>query len=204
MIQWQLQSGSTLLFLQYLYTSATCPLLPFPSLSLQRYKIDTNKVIAALFGHRGKGEFSTGIFGRLVAYFGTVENQCRGSLHLHMLLWLQGVTPASVREYIQDPEQERHFIAFLESIIRERLPDKMGEREEAPACYRCPDPDESTFEEKFESYLGDVVMKSNIHKHTKTCYKYLKKGQPLVCRLDYGRKIQASTYCDDYTGGIFS
>ncbi|PCH40663.1 hypothetical protein WOLCODRAFT_168087 [Wolfiporia cocos MD-104 SS10] len=32
-----------------------------------------------------------GIFGRVSAYFGTVESQNRGTLHLHMLLWLLGV-----------------------------------------------------------------------------------------------------------------
>ncbi len=32
-----------------------------------------------------------GVFGRVRAYFGAVEAQGRGSLHLHMLLWLANV-----------------------------------------------------------------------------------------------------------------
>ena len=36
-----------------------------------------------------------GVLGHTKAYFGTVENQDRGSLHLHLLIWLNhGSTPA--------------------------------------------------------------------------------------------------------------
>lgn len=32
-----------------------------------------------------------GVFGRVAAYFGTVESQSRGTLHLHLLVWLKHV-----------------------------------------------------------------------------------------------------------------
>ena len=41
------------------------------------------------------------VLGQVKAYFGTVENQGRGSLHLHMLIWLDHkYTPAQLRENI--------------------------------------------------------------------------------------------------------
>lgn len=160
-------------------------------------------VLSALFGCKGKGQFGLGIFGELCAYFAVVENQMRGSLHIHIVLWLLGVTPDAVRTYVQDPAQERRLVTFLESIVTEQLPQALtGIRSEPAACYRCPDPDEPNFEKNFEGYLTDVVLTSNIHKHTATCYKYVKDKQPKICRLDYGRRVYAQTTVDDYTGGI--
>jgi len=34
------------------------------------------------------------IFGKAASYIGVVESQNQGSLHLHMLLWLQDALPA--------------------------------------------------------------------------------------------------------------
>ena len=95
-------------------------------------------MLEALFGHKKfkkKRFFRSGIFGKLAAYFGVVENQTRGSLHLHIILWLLGITPDSVRAFVQDPEQERQLVAFLESIVRELLPAKRSEHPEKPECY---------------------------------------------------------------------
>ena len=44
-----------------------------------------------------------GILGHVSAYFGTVESQGRGTLHLHLLLWLDGVLSADdMCEWLKD------------------------------------------------------------------------------------------------------
>ncbi|CAF4393037.1 unnamed protein product [Rotaria sp. Silwood2] len=44
-----------------------------------------------------------GVLGPVKAYFGTVESQGRGSLHLHLLIWLDhDMKPADMKEKIQD------------------------------------------------------------------------------------------------------
>ena len=46
-----------------------------------------------------------GIYGDTSSYYGTVEQQGRLTLHLHMLLWIRGaLTPQEIRDRIMDTE----------------------------------------------------------------------------------------------------
>ncbi|MCW5954917.1 MAG: hypothetical protein KIT69_21895, partial [Propionibacteriaceae bacterium] len=57
-------------------------------------------ILQSLAGWKG-GTFGRGVFGRLCAFFGTVETQGRGSLHLHMLMWLKGLNAEYVSQILQ-------------------------------------------------------------------------------------------------------
>ena len=63
-----------------------------------------------------------GVLGPVKAYFGTVESQGRGSLHLHLLIWLDhDMTPADMKEKIQNATFREKLKAYLEDIIKEDL-----------------------------------------------------------------------------------
>ena len=63
-----------------------------------------------------------GVLGPIKAYFGTVESQGRGSLHLHLLIWLDhDMTPVDMRTSIQNATFCEKLIAYLEDIIKEDL-----------------------------------------------------------------------------------
>ncbi|CAF1442322.1 unnamed protein product [Adineta steineri] len=63
-----------------------------------------------------------GVVGSVKAYFGTVESQGRGSLHLHLLIWLNhDLKPADMKNKLQDPSFRENLIAYLEDIIKEDL-----------------------------------------------------------------------------------
>ena len=65
-----------------------------------------------------------GVLGSMKAYFGTVENQGRGSLHLHLLVWLEhDMKPADMKEKIRDANFRDKLKAYLEDIIKEDLDD---------------------------------------------------------------------------------
>jgi len=65
-----------------------------------------------------------GVLGPIKAYFGTVESQGRGSLHLHLLIWLDhDMKPTDMKEKIQDVTFRNKLIAYLEDIIKEDLDD---------------------------------------------------------------------------------
>ena len=62
------------------------------------------------------------VLGPVKAYFGTVESQGRGSLHLHMLIWLDHqYSPAQLRENIKDERFRNNLRDYLEDIISEDL-----------------------------------------------------------------------------------
>ena len=65
-----------------------------------------------------------GVVGPIKAYFGTVKSQGRGSLHLHLLAWLDhDMKPADLKEKIQDSDFRERLIAYLEDIVKEDLDD---------------------------------------------------------------------------------
>ncbi|KAF7976392.1 hypothetical protein HWV62_6777 [Athelia sp. TMB] len=66
----------------------------------------------------GVGEGRDGLFGRTSSYYGTVEQQGRLTLHLHLLLWIRGsLTPQEIRDRIMEPDGEFQglMVNYLES-----------------------------------------------------------------------------------------
>src|ERR1700735_396600 len=63
-----------------------------------------------------------GVLGPIKAYFGTVESQGRGYLHLHLLIWLDhDLKPADMKEKIQNADFREKLKAYLQDIIKEDL-----------------------------------------------------------------------------------
>ncbi|KIN97466.1 hypothetical protein M404DRAFT_89377, partial [Pisolithus tinctorius Marx 270] len=65
-----------------------------------------------------------GLFGKCIGYYGTVEAQGRGTLHCHMLLWVQGhPNPERLQTMMID---DKHFkdllFTWLEDLIKCELP----------------------------------------------------------------------------------
>ena len=59
------------------------------------------------------------MYGDTSTYYGTVEQQGRLTLHLHMLLWIRGaLTPHEIQDQIMDPESDfqKKLVEYLESV----------------------------------------------------------------------------------------
>ncbi|CAF4642289.1 unnamed protein product, partial [Rotaria socialis] len=113
-----------------------------------------------------------GVLGPTKAYFGTVESQGRGSLHLHLLIWLKHeYTPAQLKENIQNQDFRDNLLKYLEDVVKEDL-DLFREEandgtsttsdisvsiqetgpitdEVVPACLSTPNPDSGDFHRIF-------------------------------------------------------
>ena len=67
----------------------------------------------------GVGSDHQGAYGDTEAYYGTVEQQGRLALHLHLLLWIRGsLSPQEIRDRIMDPESsfQKRLVEYLESV----------------------------------------------------------------------------------------
>ncbi len=173
------------------------------------------------------GRPGRGLFGNCSAYFGTVEAQGRGTLHCHMLIWLEGhPSPQRMRELMVDSEQyQQDMFHWLESIIKSELLGTRTVVEEVggvalprprfeddarahPGCLPLPSivgmPQEE-FEEDFERVVNDLVKAFNWHQHTETCWKYLRRSDPrddAHCRMRMDGTTRAESAVDEETGSI--
>jgi hypothetical protein len=98
-----------------------------PSYSERARMVARNPVACARFFHvlvqafiqtvLRKGSPTPGLFGHTAAYYGTVEEQGRLALHLHLLLWIKGsLSPQQIRDrLLSDPNVFRQdLIHWLE------------------------------------------------------------------------------------------
>ncbi|EAU80832.2 hypothetical protein CC1G_04942 [Coprinopsis cinerea okayama7 len=98
-----------------------------------------------------------GIFGVVESYIGTVEAQGRGTLHLHMLLWLRDAPPPSVlKEIIKSEEFRERVKEFISTTIHADIDGKNNRQVKAlprdgECSYARPThPDDPEYDTKFQ------------------------------------------------------
>ncbi|VDB96204.1 unnamed protein product [Peniophora sp. CBMAI 1063] len=175
------------------------------------------------------GDPRPGLFGRCTAYYGTVEAQGRGTLHLHMVLWLEGnPNPQRLRDRMNSNDQFRtRMFKWLEDIIRCELPDDErvfkgdAEKLKKPQTESAGDPriwpvpllrefedsaeSEAIFESNFTDAVRSLAVSCNWHEHTETCWKHLKPKQPrdsAHCRMRHTGAVREATALDPETESI--
>ena len=86
------------------------------------HPVSTARFFHLLIANILKCMVEKGVLGPTKAYFGTVENQGRGSLHLHILIWLDhDLTPSQLKDSIKDVSFRKGLLNYLEDIIKEDL-----------------------------------------------------------------------------------
>src|SRR6202167_2941684 len=82
----------------------------------------------------GVNQEHLGLYGKTAAYYATVEQQGRLTLHLHMLLWiLNSLSPQEIRDRIMDPNSDfqKKIVEYLESVhVGEFMTGNMNEVKE--------------------------------------------------------------------------
>jgi hypothetical protein len=101
-----------------------------------------------------------GLMGLVSAYFGVVELQGRGTLHLHLLLWLMNTPSAKQMEKLLEEEEFRSkIIAYIKANLRAYLPGlesaesiKQIPIEKDIAYNRPPNPDSLEFKDEIRAF----------------------------------------------------
>jgi len=141
-----------------------------------------------------------GILGHVSTYFGVVETNGRGMLHLHCLIWLMGnLDFVNLRErLLHDSDFSLQMVEYLDSVIYECIDstDIVTSNDSFPSTedFACDD----TYEKELQSYANAVAAKRQVHseKHNSTCFKYCKKGER-QCRFSFPRPKVDASYVDD-------
>ncbi|KAI0715432.1 hypothetical protein C8Q76DRAFT_596062, partial [Earliella scabrosa] len=174
------------------------------------------------------GAKERGLFGKCIAYYGTVEAQARGTLHCHMLIWLEGhPSPQQMRDAMMNSEQyQADLFRWLESLIkcellgttavvdepdgrpltRKKVQESAGEIH--PGTMAGPQLNELSddeFTQQYTNHVNELVKQYNWHEHTETCWKYLKRGESRSnsnCRMRMDGITRAQTSIDPETGSV--
>ena len=129
-----------------------------------------------------------GILRDVVAYFGVVEAQGRGTLHLHMLMWLAGTPDCDkMEEMLRSQEFRDKIKRYIHANVRAHLgnltsADMKTMAKEAQLAYsRPPHPDEDNWEEANHLFERRLVRFQQVHTCSRATCLPLKHGQ-LVCK----------------------
>ncbi|KAK7570760.1 hypothetical protein V3481_019299 [Fusarium oxysporum f. sp. vasinfectum] len=125
------------------------------------------------------------VFGRISRYFGAVETNERGSLHMHGLLWLRG--NMHLTSILRDVEGEdkaayrERIIQYVDSVFTEDLDQ---EASSAVQAERSVTSDISSLLENRQQFAAAFDEEANfcagatqIHTHSPTCVKYAIRGR---------------------------
>ncbi|KZT13898.1 hypothetical protein NEOLEDRAFT_1082121, partial [Neolentinus lepideus HHB14362 ss-1] len=85
-----------------------------------------------------------GLYGKTSAYYGTVEQQGRLTLHLHLLLWItNSLSPQDIRERMMDKNSNfrTKMIEYLESVHQGEFIDQTKDEVQNEVKYRASDPE---------------------------------------------------------------
>ena len=128
-----------------------------------------------------------GVFGNIVACFGTIETQNRGALHFHLILW-GGITPKLLEHSASFSEVCKTVQDALDSMFSAEIPRSMHlqhslvqtmkqtkhGRELLPDCARqypvmkeVPSPHSS--KQCWMKFFWENILRNGIHQHTFTC-----------------------------------
>ncbi|EJD36383.1 hypothetical protein AURDEDRAFT_19132, partial [Auricularia subglabra TFB-10046 SS5] len=162
--------------------------------------------IKAVLGYDANSDTS-GVLGKVSAFYGCVEAQGRGTLHCHMLVWIDGaLNPNEIRDKVLadiDGEFAHRLLRHLLETISNCVPPAVDNPDISipsdkyhASSVLGPDLDisDDLIGPTLQKDLHNIVLKSQLHGHRATCYKYWKgPPQPKVCRFD----LDAANYCPE-------
>jgi hypothetical protein len=163
-----------------------------------------NAVLQNLLGIKGFNrnvpiQRERGILGEVDSYIGTVEAQGRGTLHLHMLLWLTGSkTSKEIKACLLSPEFRESMKSFIAQNIRADFPDIHGAdisalpRQTRVAFSRPVDPRQPHYDYEYREAEKRIARTVQLHRCGPACMRMI--NDHFVCK----RRAPFSLAADDW------
>ena len=194
----------------------TCDELSTQARRIRRLTAQMNPVAVAQFFHHvcagvfdallAAGKDRTGILGEVSNYFGVVETNGRGMLHLHSLIWLSGnLEFFTLRDRLQsDPVFADRVIHFISSVIKcsvdvftggdvdDRSLPTLGPSAKEPET-------DAAFGSRLLQDANAVASQRQVHSqsHNATCFKYARDGSR-ECRFNYPRPLVEEAHVNSH------
>lgn len=163
-----------------------------PFAAAKFFHLMVNAVLQHLLGIKGSDVNGSvrreiGILGEVEAYIGTVEAQGRGTLHLHMLLWLSGSkTSKDMKECLSSPQFRESMKSFIKQNIHADFMDVCGAeitalpREARVAFSRPIDPRQPQYNYEAQQAEKRIARTVQLHRCGPACMRMV--NDRFVCK----------------------
>ena len=160
-----------------------------------------SNILNYLFGQ--ENEDKLGIFGKLKSYYGMVETQTRGTLHIHMLLWIKGAPNADIfYSKLDTNEQFKNNITdYINKIITtDYCPSEIKQYENITDDdkQQCLTKEEEFFQTLYKDYKL-ALSTYQLHKCGFSCFK---NNLNLKCRYRMPEITSETTKWSKETGSF--
>lgn len=139
------------------------------------------------YKHNSNIQRGEGILGKVEAYIGTVEAQGRGTLHLHMIIWLSGSPTASkMKELLATQEFRSKVQGFIKQNIRADLSNAPGlavldlPRKNGVSFSRPVDPRLPDYKKRQQDAEISLARTLQVHQCSQSCMRYAQTR--MVCK----------------------
>ncbi|KAJ6529959.1 hypothetical protein DFH09DRAFT_934508 [Mycena vulgaris] len=149
-----------------------------------------------------------GILGKVKGWYAVVEAQVRGSLHLHIVIWIEGA-PASLNmkeRKNSDPEFKQKLAVWYDDLICQSFPKNTvpyipaeGGPKQLPVLSRPVDPNSEDYAQR-RNLCENTGL---VHEHNATCFKHIpRRIHSLIdpdndCRFELPRPLVSETHFDE-------
>ncbi|KAK7450190.1 hypothetical protein VKT23_013073 [Stygiomarasmius scandens] len=163
-----------------------------PFVATQFFDLYMRAFVKAILGYDSDiGKTSGGILGHVKSYYGCVKAQGRGTLHCHMLVWVEGgLNPNEIKAKVlaNDDVFKTWLVQFLEDTIVTDIPPPPNPSQSVPS---------STFHPC--SVRGSQVDGTDAEYTScreQDMHNLVKSGEPKICRFDMdpGNTTPISTF----------
>lgn len=147
-----------------------------------------------------------GIFGDISNYFGVVETNGRGMLHLYTLIWVRGnLRFITLREQVlNDSDFAARMICYLETIIVQSIDETEPDYQEGDSPNILGSSSDARSDQHFLQVLASdancVARKKQVHStyYSAICFKYRLRGADKNgCRFGMPRDLVSKSKVDD-------
>ena len=190
-----------------------------PAVGAKFFNIYMKAFIKTLLRFEGRQSgLHEGVLGTVNGYYGCVESQGRGTLHCHMLIWLEGgLNPNQIKDRVLRCEEQSfkdRLLRYLEDTISTCIPATDSDQQNSvpnsnshPCSIRginFRNTPEEHIQQMRKTDLHVLATKCQVHRHSNTCWKYWRgPPDPKECRFNLDEKnIQPISFIDPDTGEI--
>jgi len=184
-------------------------ILSNPAVGAKFFNTYLKAFIQTVLGYEdGNVNVDGGVLGVVKAHYGCVEAQGRGSLHCHMLIWIEGaLNPNEIRDRVlKDPEWGRRLLDYLDDTITNVVPEdpipdvSTSWDEKDPCTLRGVDLEDGNIQQRLALRMKDInrlAERVQRHRHSHTCYKHYRVGEERTCRFDLKEENFRADSCID-------